>query len=37
MAVRRTAFLRLYLQELEQELAEGGYGPDIPEMKVIPL
>lgn len=36
MAVRRIAFLRLYLQELEQELAEGGYGPDIPEMRVLP-
>ena len=31
MAERRFAFLRLYLQELQQELAEGGYGYDMPE------
>ena len=31
MAERRIAFLRLYLQELQQELAEGGYGYDMPE------
>ena len=31
MAVRRIAFLRLYLQELQHELAEGGYGYDMPE------
>ena len=31
MAERRIAFLRLYLQELQQELAEGGYSYDMPE------
>ena len=31
MAERRIAFLRLFLQELQQELAEGGYGYDMPE------
>ena len=31
MAERRIAFLRLYLQELQQELAEGGCGYDMPE------
>jgi uncharacterized protein len=31
MAERRMAFLRLYLQELQHELAEGGYGYDMPE------
>jgi len=31
MAERRIAFLRLYLQELQHELAEGGYGYDMPE------
>jgi uncharacterized protein len=31
MAERRIAFLRLYLQELQHELAEGGYGNDMPE------
>jgi hypothetical protein len=31
MAERRIAFMRLYLQELQQELAEGGYGYDLPE------
>ncbi len=31
MAERRIAFLRLYLQELQRELAEGGYGYDMPE------
>ena len=31
MAERRIAFLRRYLQELQQELAEGGYGYDMPE------
>jgi len=31
LAERRIAFLRLYLQELQQELAEGGYGYDMPE------
>jgi uncharacterized protein len=31
MAERRVAFLRLYLQELQQELAEGGYGYDMQE------
>jgi hypothetical protein len=31
MAERRIAFLRLYLQELQQELTEGGYGYDMPE------
>jgi hypothetical protein len=31
MAERRINFLRLYLQELQQELAEGGYGYDMPE------
>ena len=31
VAERRIAFLRLYLQELQQELAEGGYGYDMPE------
>ena len=30
MAERRMAFLRLYLQELQQELTEGGYGYDMP-------
>ena len=31
MAERRIAFLRLYLQELQHELAEGGYGYDMQE------
>ena len=31
LAEQRIAFLRLYLQELQQELAEGGYGYDMPE------
>jgi len=31
MAERRVAFLRLYLQELQQELAEGGCGYDMPD------
>src|SRR5436309_6741365 len=31
MAERRIAFLRLYLQELQHELAEGGSGYDISE------
>ncbi len=31
MAERRIAFLHLYLQELQYELAEGGYGYDMPE------
>jgi uncharacterized protein len=31
MAERRVAFLRRYLQELQQELAEGGYGYDMPD------
>ena len=31
MAGRRIAFLRLYLQELQQELAEGGCGYDMPD------
>ena len=31
MAERRIAFLRLYLQELQHELAIGGYGYDMPE------
>ena len=31
MAERRIAFLRLFLQELQQELAEGGCGYDMPE------
>jgi uncharacterized protein len=31
MAERRIAFLRLYLQELQHELAEGGYGYNMPE------
>ena len=31
MAERRAAFLRLYLQELQHELAEGGCGYDMPE------
>jgi hypothetical protein len=31
MAERRIAFLRLYLQELQHELAEGGCGYDMPE------
>jgi uncharacterized protein len=31
MAERRVAFLRLYLQELQHELAEGGCGYDMPE------
>ena len=31
MAERRIAFLRLYLQELQHELSEGGYGYDMPE------
>jgi uncharacterized protein len=31
MAARRIAFLRLYLQELQHELAEGGSGYDMPE------
>jgi uncharacterized protein len=31
MAERRIVFLRLYLQELQHELAEGGYGYDMPE------
>ena len=30
MAERRIAFLRLFLQELQQELTEGGYGYDMP-------
>ena len=30
MAERRIAFLRIYLQELQQELAEGGSGYDMP-------
>ena len=30
MAERRMAFLRLYLQELQQELTERGYGYDMP-------
>ena len=29
MAERRIAFLRLYLQELQHELAEGAYGYDM--------
>jgi uncharacterized protein len=31
MAERRVAFLRLYLRELQQELAEGGCGYDMPD------
>ncbi len=31
MADHRIAFMRLYLQELQQELAEGGCGYDMPE------
>ena len=31
MAERRIAFMRLYVQELQQELTEGGYGYDMPE------
>jgi len=31
MAERRIAFLRLYVQELQHELTEGGYGYDMPE------
>lgn len=31
MAERRISFMRLYLQELQQELAEGGSGYDMPE------
>jgi uncharacterized protein len=31
MAERRIAFLRLFLQELQQELAEGGNGYDMPD------
>ncbi len=31
LAERRIAFLRLYLQELQHELAEGGYGYDMTE------
>jgi hypothetical protein len=31
MAERRIAFLHLFLQELQQELAEGGCGYDMPE------
>jgi uncharacterized protein len=31
MAERRIAFLRLYLQELQHELAEGGCGYDMPD------
>jgi uncharacterized protein len=31
MAERRTAFMRLFLQEIQQELTEGGYGYDMPE------
>ena len=31
MAERRVAFLRLYLHELQHELAEGGNGYDMPE------
>jgi hypothetical protein len=30
LAERRVAFLRLYLQELQHELAEGGNGYDMP-------
>ena len=30
MAERRIAFLRLYLQELQQEITEGRYGYDMP-------
>jgi uncharacterized protein len=30
MAERRTTFLRLFLQELQHELAEGAYGYDMP-------
>ena len=29
-AERRTTFLRLFLHELQHELAEGGYGYDMP-------
>jgi uncharacterized protein len=31
MAEHRIAFMRRYVQELQQELAEGGYGYDMPE------
>jgi len=31
MAEHRIAFMRYYVQELQQELAEGGYGHDMPE------
>ena len=31
IAERRATFLRLYLQELQQELAEGGSGYDMPD------
>jgi len=31
MAERRIAFLHLYVQELQHELTEGGYGYDMPE------
>jgi len=31
VAERRITFLRLYLQELQHELAEGGYGYDMPD------
>ena len=31
MAERRIAFLRIYLQELQRELAEGGSGYDLSE------
>ncbi len=34
MAERRTAFLRLYLQELQHELAEGGLGQVLPGEKI---
>ena len=30
LAERRIAFLRLYLQELQQEITEGRYGYDMP-------
>jgi uncharacterized protein len=37
MAERRTAFLHLYLQELKQELAEGGYGYELNTLSPCPF
>ncbi len=37
MAERRIAFLRLFVQELQHELAEGGCGYDMPDEVVYSL